>query len=124
MPLVKIEIRMGKPVEYRRSMIESVRRAFIEALQTPEAALWIRVCERKEENFPLPPGRSDDAILIEVSLIARAHRREEGRPSFRAIVGNLGRSPGIRPEDLCIVLYEPPVENWAEHGERFAAPPG
>ena len=97
--------------------------AFIEALQTPEAALWIRVCERKVENFPLPPGRSDDAILIEVSLmpVRTAEKREA---LFRAIVGNLGRSPGIRPEDLCIVLYEPPVENWAEHGERFAAPPG
>ena len=123
MPLVKIEIRMGKPVEYRRSMIESVRRAFIEALQTPEAALWIRVCERKEENFPLPPGRSDDAILIEVSLMS-GRTAEKKEALFRAIVGNLGRSPGIRPEDLCIVRYEPPVENWAEHGERFAAPPG
>lgn len=123
MPLVKIEIRMGKPVEYRRSMIESVRRAFIEALQTPEAALWIRVCERKEENFPLPPGRSDDAILIEVSLMP-GRIAEKKEALFRAIVGNLGLSPGIRPEDLCIVLYEPPVENWAEHGERFAAPPG
>ncbi|MGB4279884.1 MAG: tautomerase family protein [Methanoculleus sp.] len=123
MPLVKIEIRMGKPVEYRRSMIESVRMAFIEALQTPEAALWIRVCERKEENFPLPPGRSDDALLIEVSLMP-GRTAEKKEALFRAIVGNLGRSPGIRPEDLCIVLYEPPVENWAEHGERFAAPPG
>jgi len=123
MPLVKIEIRIGKPVEYRRSIIESVRRAFVDALQTPEAALWIRVCERKEENFPLPPGRSGDALLIEVSLMP-GRTAEKKEALFWAIVGYLGRSPGIRPEDLCIVLYEPPVENWAEHGERFAVPPG
>ena len=56
MPLVKIEIRTGKPIEYRQLLIESLRRAFMDALQTPEAALWIRVCERKEENFPCPPA--------------------------------------------------------------------
>ncbi|WP_286878826.1 tautomerase family protein, partial [Methanoculleus sp. UBA413] len=65
MPLARIEIRTGKPVEYRQSLIESVREAFLDALQTPEAALWIRLCERKEENFLIPPGRSDDAVLIE-----------------------------------------------------------
>ena len=65
----------------------------------------------------------DDALLIEVSLMP-GRTAEKKEALFRAIVGNLGRSPGIRPEDLCIVLYEPPVENWAEHGERFAAPPG
>jgi len=123
MPLVKIGDPYGKtgrvPEVDDRERPQGIHRS----AATPEAALWIRVCERKEENFPLPPGRSDDAIRDRGQPYARAHRREK-EALFRAIVGNLGRSPGIRPEDLCIVLYEPPVENWAEHGERFAAPPG
>lgn len=119
MPLVKIEIRIGKPVEYRQSLIESVREAFIDALQTPEAALWIRLCERKAENFPVPPGRSDNAVLIEVSLMpGRGPEKKEAL--YRAIVARLARNVGVLPEDVCIVLYEPPVENWAEHGEAFA----
>lgn len=119
MPLVKIEIRSGKPAEYRQSLIESLRRAFVDALGTPETALWLRLCERKEENFPMPPGRSADAALIEVSLMP-GRGPEKKQELYRAIVGNLARNPGIRPEDVCIVLYEPPVENWAEHGEAFA----
>ncbi len=119
MPLAKIEIRTGKPVSYRQSLIESLREAFADALQTPDAALWIRLCERKEENFPVPPGRSDDAVLIEVSLMP-GRSAEKKEALYRAIVGHLARDAGVRPEDVCIVLYEPPVENWAEHGEMFA----
>ncbi len=120
MPLVKIEIRTGKSVEYRRSLIESLREAFVDALQTPEAALWIRLCERKEENFPVPPGRSGDAVLIEVSLMP-GRNAEKKEALYRAIVERLARNAGLHPEDVCIVLYEPPVENWAEHGEAFAS---
>ena len=104
MPLVKIEIRTGKPAGYRQSLIESLREAFMDALQTPEAALWIRLCERKEENFPMPPGRSDDAVLIEVSLMpGRSSGKKEAL--YRAIVARLARNAGVRPEDVCIVLY-------------------
>ncbi len=118
MPLVKIEIRSGKPVEYRQSLIESLREAFLDTLQTPEAALWIRLCERKEENFPMPPGRSDGAVLIEASLMP-GRSAEKKEALYRAIVERLDRDAGIRPDDVCIVLYEPPAENWAEHGGAF-----
>jgi len=121
MPLVKIEIRTGKPPEYRQLLIGSLRKAFMETLQTPEAALWIRLCERKVENFPMPPGRSDDAVLIEVSLMP-GRDPEKKKALYGAIVGHLARDAGVRPGDVCIVLYEPPVENWAEHGEAFAPP--
>ncbi|MCE5338697.1 MAG: tautomerase family protein [Methanomicrobiaceae archaeon] len=120
MPLVKIEIRSGKPVEYRQSLIESLREAFLDTLQTPEAALWIRLCERKEENFPMPPGRSDDAVLIEASLMP-GRSAEKKEALYRAIVERLDRDAGIRPDDVCILLYEPPAENWAEHGGAFTA---
>ncbi|MDK2890376.1 MAG: hypothetical protein PWR21_1008 [Methanoculleus sp.] len=119
MPLVKIEIRMGKSAGYRQSLIDSLREAFLDALQMPEAALWIRLCERKEENFPMPPGRSDDAVLIEVSLMP-GRRPEKKEALYRTIVARLAQNAGVLPEDVCIVLYEPPVENWAEHGEMFA----
>ncbi|MDV2480521.1 tautomerase family protein [Methanoculleus sp. Wushi-C6] len=118
MPLVKIEIRTGKPVEYRQLLIESLRKAFVDALGTPEAALWLRLCERKPENFPMPPGRSADAVLIEASLMP-GRSAETKQALYRAIVGYLDHDAGVRPEDVCIVLYEPPVENWAEHGEAF-----
>ncbi|WOX55863.1 tautomerase family protein [Methanoculleus palmolei] len=120
MPLVKIEIRYGKPAEYRQSLIKSLHEAFVDALQTPEAALWIRLCERKPENFPLPPGRSDGAVLVEVSLMP-GRSREKKEALYRAIVSRLARDAGVRPEDVYIVLYEPPVENWVEHGEAFAS---
>jgi len=121
MPLVKIEIRTGKSVAYRQSLIESLREAFVDALQTPEAALWIRLCERKEENFPMPPGRSDDAVLIEISLMP-GRSAEKKEALYRAIVEHLVCDAGVRPDDVCIVLYEPPAENWAEHGGAFMAP--
>lgn len=119
MPLVRIEIRAGKPVEYRQLLIESLREAFLDALQTPTTALWIRLCERKDENFPMPPGRSDDAVLIEVSLMP-GRSTEKKEALYRAIVGRLARDAGVHPDDVCIVLYEPPAENWAEHGGAFA----
>lgn len=115
MPLARIEIRTGKPVEYRQSLIRSLREAISDALQTPEAALWIRLCERKEENFLIPPGRSGDAVLIEISLTP-GRSAEKKETLYRAIVERLALDPGVRPDDVCIVVYEPPVENWAERG--------
>ncbi|KUK61172.1 MAG: 4-oxalocrotonate tautomerase [Methanoculleus marisnigri] len=101
-------------------LIESLREAFVDTLQTPEASLWIRLCERKVENFPMPPGRSGDAVLIEVSLMpGREPATKEGL--YRAIVEHLVCDAGVRPDDVCIVLYEPPAENWAEHGGAFMA---
>jgi len=120
MPLARIEILTGKPVEYRQSLIRSLREAISDALQTPEATLWIRLCERKEENFLIPPGRSGDAVLIEISLI-QGRSAEKKEALYRTVVERLARDPGVSPDDVCIVVYEPPAENWAERGGVSAA---
>jgi len=101
-------------------LLEAFVRLFFDALQIPEATLWIRLCERKEENFLIPPGRSDDAVLIEVSLIA-GRSAEKKEALYRAIVEQLARDPGVSPDDVCIVVYEPPAENWAERAGISAA---
>ena len=87
--------------------------AFIEALQTPEAALWIRVCERKEENFPLPPGRSDDALLIEVANRLKNSVREGdtvvrlGGDEFVVMLEDLGISAPEAQAKTCLLYTSP-----------------
>jgi 4-oxalocrotonate tautomerase len=117
MTLARIEIRSGKSVAYRQSLIKGVRGAILGTLGIQETSLWIRVCERKEENFVVPPDRSYDALLIEVSL-QPGRSRETKRALYRTIVTMLADDPGVPPEDICIVLYEPPPDNWSERSGK------
>jgi 4-oxalocrotonate tautomerase len=117
MTLARIEIRSGKSVAYRQSLIKGVRGAILGTLGIPETSLWIRVCERKEENFVVPPDRSYDALLIEVSL-QPGRSSETKRTLYRTIVTMLADDPGVPPEDVCIVLYEPPPDNWSERSGK------
>jgi 4-oxalocrotonate tautomerase len=119
MPLARIEIQSGKPISYRQSLVAAVRRAFMDTLHVPEISIWIRVCERKPENFATPPDRDENAVLIEISLFP-GRSGDLKRALCRTIVDNFASDPGVPPDDVCIVLYEPPVENWFERGGTSA----
>lgn len=40
---------------------------------------------------------------------------------YSAIVENLDNNPGIKGNDVTIVLHEPPMENWGIRGGRPAS---
>ena len=65
MPLVKIEIRKGKSEEYKKSLLEGVHWALVQALKIPDSDRKQRLYELDADNFE---NNTDNAALIEITM--------------------------------------------------------
>ncbi len=114
MPLAKIEVRKTWQPEQVQAMIEAVYRAQLEALKLPGHDRQIRYVEHRPEHFHVPPGKTENYTLIEITLFC-GRSLEAKRALYQAIVRNLGVL-GIAPDDIFIVLHEVPLDNWGIRG--------
>ena len=117
MPLVKIELRRGKPPEYRRALADGVYEAMRETIGIPENDRFIIVAEHDAENLSydrhyLGIDRSDDAVFVQITL-RRGRTAEAKQALYRSIAGRLSRAPGVRPSDITVVLVENGAEDWS-----------
>jgi phenylpyruvate tautomerase PptA (4-oxalocrotonate tautomerase family) len=118
MPLVRIEILEGRSPSERKELLQAVHDALVQAFGIPEDDRTQRVVEHARENFEIPPGRSERYTLVEITAFA-GRSAQAKRALYQAIVRNLGEA-GVSPEDVSIVLLEPPLENWGIRGGRSA----
>lgn len=114
MPLARIEVRRTWPPGGAQAIIEAVYLAQREALKLPEHDRQIRYVEHRPEHFHVPPGRTENYTLVEITLFA-GRSTEAKRSLYQAVVRNLG-ALGIAPDDIFIVLHEAPLENWGIRG--------
>ena len=114
MPLVRIEVRRSREPEEKRAVCDAVHAAMKEALLIPEHDRHIRYIEHAPEDFQVPPGKTEDYTLVEITLF-QGRSMDAKRNLYQAVVRNLG-SLGIAPEDVFIVLIESPTENWGVRG--------
>jgi len=114
MPLAKIEVRKSWPPEQVQAIIEAVYLAQREALQLPAHDRQIRYLEHRPEHFHVPPGKSENYTLVEITLFA-GRSIETKRALYQAIVKNL-EVLGIAPDEIFIVLNEVALENWGIRG--------
>jgi phenylpyruvate tautomerase PptA (4-oxalocrotonate tautomerase family) len=111
MPMVKIEVLEGKTSDYKKSVLNSVKNAIKDSVVVDEIKIVQRLYEISEETCIIPADRSNNLIIIEITLYP-------GRPEstkkklFEEIVKNLSEEPGIEAGDIITVLLEPPMENW------------
>jgi phenylpyruvate tautomerase PptA (4-oxalocrotonate tautomerase family) len=117
MPLVRIDLRAGKPADYVRAIGDGVHRAMVECFSVPERDRFQIITEHAPDRLIYNPSyldieRSDDIVLIEITL--SSGRTTELKQAFYARVAELlGESPGVRPEDVTIALVENTRENWS-----------
>jgi len=114
MPLAKIEVRKSRPADQITDMIEAVYQAQLESLQVPEGDRQIRYFEYKPEHFAVPPGKTENYTLVEITLFL-GRSLEAKRNLYKSIVRRFG-DLGIDPTDIIIVLNEPPLDNWGIKG--------
>lgn len=114
MPLAKIEVRKTWSPAQVQKIIEGVYLAQREALQVPEHDRQIRFIEHRPEHFHVPPGKSENYTLVEITIFAGRSINAK-RTLYQSIVKNLG-TVGIAPEDIFIVLNEVALENWGIRG--------
>ncbi|RNJ49444.1 tautomerase family protein [Methylocystis hirsuta] len=117
MPLVRIDLIEGKPVDYCRGIGDIIYHAMIEVLKVPKDDRFQVIAEHPErcliadENY-LGIKRTQDCVFIQITL--NAGRSVEQKKSFyRAVAKELHSRLGLRVEDVFISLVEVPKENWS-----------
>ncbi len=117
MPLVRISVRQGTSVEYRKAIGEGVHRAMIEALALPPADHFQVITEHPPDGVIFDPhylgvDRSDAVVFVQITL-STGRKPQQKRLLFKCMAEILAESPGLRPQDLLINLVEVSWENWS-----------
>lgn len=114
MPLAKIETRRPWPAKQELALMDAVYESFREALKVPEGDRQIRYIEHRPEHFGVPPGKTENATLVEITMFP-GRSLDAKRALYAAIVRRF-EALGIAPADVMIVLNEPPLDNWGLRG--------
>jgi 4-oxalocrotonate tautomerase len=117
MPLVRISLRQGKSVEYRKAIGDGVHRAMIEALAIPPDDRFQVITEHAAEGLVYDPQylgvqRSENVVFVQITLSA-GRKPQQKRKLYKRMAEILAESPGLRSEDLVINLVEVAWENWS-----------
>lgn len=127
MPILQVSMQAGKPVAYRQAILDSLYRSLREALHVPEGDEFITITEHAPENFRVGNAfgiqRTSDLLYIAISLFD-TRTIEHKAVLFRRVVELLSESPGVRPEDVFINIYDTPKENWSVGNGEMQFGPG
>jgi 4-oxalocrotonate tautomerase len=116
MPFVHVSLRAGRPQSYRQAIFDSLYRAMRDALHVPEGDQFMTISEHDAANFRYGAAfgiaRSDDLVFIQITVFD-TRTAEQKKALFRRIAELLGESPGIRPEDVFVNIFDAAKENWS-----------
>jgi phenylpyruvate tautomerase PptA (4-oxalocrotonate tautomerase family) len=117
MPLVRIDSPDSRTPEDLAAIGDGVHRALIEAIGIPEQDRF-QVLSRHSsgqlvfDRHYLGISRSDGVVFVQITM-SLGRSVEQKKALYAAIVRNLGRSPGIRTEDVFVNLVEVVKEDWS-----------
>lgn len=117
MPLVRIDLRRGKPPAYRKAIADCLYRAMRETFNAPENDRFMIVGEHDADNFIhaenyLGIAYTDDLVIIQIT--ANDTRTTEQKQAFFArAAALLAENPGLRKQDVFINLVECKKDNWS-----------
>ena len=116
MPIIHISLRAGKPEAYRQAIFDGLYRAMRETLNVPEDDQFMSMSEHDAANFrsgtAYGVARSTDVVYIRMTVF-NTRTPEQKKALFKRTAELLGKSPGIRPEDVFIVVVDAAKENWS-----------
>ena len=117
MPFVRISLLRGKSPEYLRAVADSIHRAMVETFNVPPADRFQIIHQHEpgeliyDRNYLAGP-RSDDFVLFAITA-GKPRSTETRQAFFKRATELLGQSPGIRPEDIMIVVTTTSPDEWS-----------
>jgi phenylpyruvate tautomerase PptA (4-oxalocrotonate tautomerase family) len=117
MPLVRISLIKGKPRDYIRAIADGVHRGLMSGYDAPadDRFQLIHQHERDELIYDtdyLSIHRTDDLVVINI-IAGNWRDTAQKKALYRAITDNLVEHPGLRPEDVLIVLSPNARDEWS-----------
>jgi 4-oxalocrotonate tautomerase len=100
MPLVRIDLRNGKPAEYVRAVGDAVNRALVETIDVPARDHFQVITEHDSNHLLydanyLDVRRTDDVVFVQITLSAGRNAAKK-QALYAQVVRLLGEKPGIR----------------------------
>ena len=117
MPLVEVKMLKGKSAEYKKTILDSIHNALVDSIGIEEWDRFQRVTEYDRNDFEFPSFKTDDFMIIELTLFPGRTKEQKGA-AIEAITGSLNSALSIAPSDVFIVINEPPLENWGMGGKQ------
>ncbi|MGI9476782.1 MAG: tautomerase family protein [Hyphomicrobiaceae bacterium] len=114
MPHAVVHRLSGAPPIDRRAILEAVNRAFVDALKVPQDTHPVRLCEYAADAFLVPRQCSGAFTLIEATIYPGRSITTKKR-LYARMIAELGEA-GIAADDIRIVLYEVPRQDWGLRG--------
>jgi phenylpyruvate tautomerase PptA (4-oxalocrotonate tautomerase family) len=117
MPFVNISLIKGKPRDYVRAIADGVHAALVETFKVPPTDRFQVIHQLERDDFIYDPtyfdiARGDDLVFIHVT--ASDWRDVPTKQAFyQAVAQKLADAPGMRPEDVFIVLGPNKREDWS-----------
>ena len=116
MPLVTISLRAGKPAAYREAILESLHLAMRDTLGITEDNRFMTITEHDGTNFSVGDAygvkRSEDLVYVQI-IVFDSRTADQKKELFSRVVELLGKNPGVKPEDVFIIVKPVPKENWS-----------
>lgn len=117
MPLVHISLIKGKSRNYIRAIADGVHRALNEAYEvaTEDRFQFVHEFEREDLIYDadyLGIRRTDDVVFVHI--VAGKWRDTGTKKAFyKRVVELLAEKPGLRPEDVQIILSPNDRDDWS-----------
>jgi phenylpyruvate tautomerase PptA (4-oxalocrotonate tautomerase family) len=117
MPLVYISLLKGKSKEHIRMISDGVHQALIDTYNVPPGDRFQLIHQHEPEEFAydadyLGIHRSDDVVFIHI--VAGNWRDTAAKKAlYQAIADRLADSPGLRREDVQVILSSNAHDEWS-----------
>lgn len=117
MPLIRISLIKGKSVEHIRAISEGIHQGLITAYGVPTDDRFQLVHQHERNELIYDPEyldihRTDDIVIIHI-IAGNWRETRKKKALYRAITDNLVKNPGLRPEDVLIVLSPNGRDEWS-----------
>lgn len=124
MPFARISLLAGKPPAYLEALSDGVHRALVESFEVPvdDRFQIIHQCSPQELVFDRHyqgGPRSEDFVLVSITA-GRPRSPRVKQAFYRRLVERLVETPGIRPEDVMVVVTTTEAVDWSFGGGRAA----
>ncbi len=117
MPLIRMSLRRGRPAADLSAIVEGVYRALRETFDVPENDLFAVIHQHDADEFVFDATffgfqRSAGLVFLQIT-VSETRGVSQKKALYAAIVANLQREPGLKPDDVFINLVEVKREDWS-----------
>jgi phenylpyruvate tautomerase PptA (4-oxalocrotonate tautomerase family) len=117
MPLVRIALLKGKSAAHIRAIADGVHQALVDTYGVPADDRFQLIQQHEPDELIYDPNylgirRTNDVVFINITA-SEGRDLATKKALYRAIAARLAAEPGLRPEDVQVVISPNKREDWS-----------